>query len=243
MSDGYSAIYEYYDLFTGNVDYGRRADFIDSFFRRYGRPEIVLDAGCGTGTLMSILAGKGYDMIGVDSSEEMLSLAMEKNPGQLLLCQDITELDLYGTVQGIVCMQDTLNHLSDGEEVTDAVSRMSLFLESGCLFIFDLNSAYKHREVLADNAFVYESEDAMLVWQNSTDADLRVSMTLDLFEKTGKDLYRRETGYIEEIFIGDETLSRALEKAGLELLGKYDGDTFGEVCETTQRILYITRKR
>ena len=242
MNDGYSAIYEYYDLFTGNVDYGRRADFIDGLFRKYRRPEIVLDAGCGTGTLMALLAEKGYDMIGIDSSEEMLSVAAEKNPGQLLLCQDLTECDLYGTVQGIVCMQDTLNHLDSSDEVVKAMCRLSLFLEEGCLFIFDLNTEYKHRCVLADNSFVYESEDAMLVWQNSTSEDLRVTMTLDLFTREHGGLYRRQSGSIEEICIDGKTLGEALKKAGLELLGTYDGDDLREVSGQSQRILYVTRK-
>lgn len=242
MSDGYSAIYEYYDLFTGNVDYSRRADFIDGLFNRYRRPEIVLDAGCGTGTLMSLLAEKGYDMIGIDSSAEMLSVAMEKNPGQLLLCQDITECDLYGTVQGIVCMQDTLNHLENAAQVAKALSRLSLFLEEGCLFIFDLNTEYKHRTVLADNTFVYESDDAMLVWQNSTSDDLSVSMTLDLFSRERGDTYLRQTGYIDEIYISEKTLAEALKEAGLELLGTVDGDTLEAVSGQSQRIMYITRK-
>ncbi|MBQ4240227.1 MAG: class I SAM-dependent methyltransferase [Oscillospiraceae bacterium] len=242
MSDGYSAIYEYYDLFTGNVDYGRRADFIDGIFRKYRRPEIVLDAGCGTGTLMSLLSEKGYDMIGIDSSPEMLSVAMEKNPGQLLLCQDIAECDLYGTVQGIVCMQDTLNHLSSAAEVSKAMSRLSLFLEEGCLFIFDLNTEYKHRCVLADSSYVYESDDAMLVWQNSTSDDLSVSMTLDLFRREKDGLYSRQTGYIDEILIDEKTLSEALEDAGLELLETADGDSLEAVSAQSQRILYTARK-
>ncbi|MBP1554489.1 MAG: class I SAM-dependent methyltransferase [Oscillospiraceae bacterium] len=242
MSDGYSAIYEYYDLFTGNVDYGRRADFIDGLFRKYRRPEIVLDAGCGTGTLMSLLAQKGYDMIGIDSSEEMLSVAMEKNPGQLLLCQDLTGCDLYGTVQGIVCMQDTMNHLESKQDVIKAFSRLSLFLEEGCLFIFDLNTEYKHRCVLADNSFVYEDNGAMLVWQNSTSEDLRVSMTLDLFTREHGEIYHRRTGYIDEIWIDEKTLGEALEKAGLELLETYDGDTLESVSGQSERILYVTRK-
>ncbi|MBP0969841.1 MAG: class I SAM-dependent methyltransferase [Oscillospiraceae bacterium] len=243
MNDGYSAIYQYYDLFTGNVDYDRRADFIDSVFRRYRTPEIVLDAGCGTGTLMSILSGKGYDMIGVDSSPEMLSVAMEKNPGQLLLCQDLTGIDLYGTVQGIVCMQDTLNHLSSREDVINAVSRMALFLESGCMFLFDINSEYKHRDVLADNSFVYEGNGAMLVWQNNLNEDLSVNMTLDLFEEDNDGSYRRSTGYIDEIFIDPQTITEALEKAGLELVDTLDGDDLCGIGDLTQRILFIARKK
>jgi len=243
MTDGYSAIYQYYDSFTGNVDYRRRADFIAQTFKQYREPEIVLDAGCGTGTLTSLLKNRGYDMIGVDSSPEMLSVAMEKMPGQLLLCQDLTELDLYGTVQGAVCMQDTLNHLPDIASVNKAISRISLFMEPGCIFIFDLNTEYKHRYLLGDNSYVYEDEDAMLVWQNSTDPDLKVTMNLDLFVQLDDGTYERESGTIEEILIDNASLSDCLSAAGLELIEAFDGDTLDEICETTQRILYVTRKQ
>lgn len=243
MTDGYSAIYEYYDQFTGNVDYGRRADFIDGIFRRGDRPELVLDAGCGTGTLMSMLIRKGYDVIGIDSSQEMLSVAAEKNPGQLLLCQDIVDADLYGTVQGIVCMQDTLNHLSSVKEVEDALCRLSLFLEKDRYFLFDINSEYKHRNVLSCNTFVYEADDAVLLWQNNTDEELTVHMTLDLFRENEKGLYSRDTGFIDEILINEENVLRCLKKAGLELVDVIDGDSLEPLCDISQRLLYITRKK
>ena len=242
MSDGYSAIYKYYDSFTGNVDYYRRADFIESNFKKYKVPEIILDLGCGTGTLMKILTDKGYDLIGVDISPDMLQVAMEKNPGQLLLCQDITTLDLYGTVQAVICMQDTLNHLRNLEEVERTLERVALFLEKGCLFIFDVNSEYKHKTVLADNVFVYETKNAFLVWQNSTDKDLNVKMKLDLFESDNGNSYRRESGYIEELFLSRGNLEQLLINSRFEILETYDGDSLSDISESTQRVLYITRK-
>lgn len=243
MYDGYGTIYGYYDTFmNGNVDYGRRADFIDSIFRKYRVPEIVLDAGCGTGSFMSKLREKGYDVIGVDISTDMLSIASENNPGSLLLCQDLRELDLYGTVQGAVCMQDTLNHLDDIADVESAVQRISLFLEPGSLFFFDLNTEYKIKQVINDNTFVYENDDCMLVWQNSTDSELSVDMTLDLFEKDSKGMYTRSTGYIREIFVNDDSVNNIVKSSGLEILERYDGDTLDKIKDNTQRILYVTRK-
>jgi len=243
MYDGYGTIYGYYDTFmNGNVDYGRRADFIDSIFRKYRVPEIVLDAGCGTGSFMSKLREKGYDVIGVDISTDMLSIASENNPGSLLLCQDLRELDLYGTVQGAVCMQDTLNHLDDIADVESAVQRISLFLEPGSLFFFDLNTEYKIKQVINDNTFVYENDDCMLVWQNSTDSELSVDMTLDLFEKDSKGMYTRSTGFIREIFVNDDSVNNIVKSSGLEILERYDGDTLDKIKDNTQRILYVTRK-
>ncbi len=243
MSDGYSAIYKYYDSFTGNVDYNRRADFIEGKFIQYRKPEIIVDLGCGTGTLLSILSQKGFDVIGLDSSPEMLQIAMDKNPGQLLLCQEMTNIDLYGTVQGAICMQDTLNHLKNLSELEQAIRRIALFLESGCLFIFDINSEYKHRMVLSDNVYVYENKDAFLVWQNNTNKDLKVRMTLDLFSRLENGRYLRETGYINEIFISESKIKETLDDCGFEVLEKYDGDTLKEVTELTQRLLFIARKK
>lgn len=243
MSDGYSAIYKYYDSFTGNVDYNRRADFIDSRFLKYRKPEIILDLGCGTGTLMKLFTDKGYDVIGVDRSSDMLQIAMEKNPGQLLLCQDITELDLYGTVQAAVCMQDTLNHLKDLSEFEKAIKKTALFLESDCLFIFDVNSEYKHKTVLSDNVYVYENNKAFLVWQNSVDDDYNVKMRLDLFETEDGKRYRRESGQIDELFLSSDNIYNVLTDSGFEILETIDGDTLSEISDITQRVLYVVRKK
>ena len=142
MSDPYFALAEYYDSFTGNVDYRRRAAFLDARLQGFGRRGLILDAGCGTGELSRLLLEAGYDVIGVDVSESMLAVAREKNPGQLLLRQDLTRLDLYGTVQGVVCMQDTLNHLRSLKDFREVLRRFSLFSEQGSRIVFDLNTEY-----------------------------------------------------------------------------------------------------
>lgn len=243
MTDPYIALAKYYDSFTGNVDYGRRADFLVQKLSAAGKGITVLDAGCGSGELSRRLAEAGLDVIGVDISESMLAEAREKNPEQLLLCQDLRELDLYGTVRGVVCMQDTLNHMGCLEDVDDVLGRFSLFCEQGSIVIFDINSEYKHREVLADNCFIYEDEEAFFAWQNSYDElDGSVTMYMDLFEKDGK-TYRRYSTELTEILIGDEEMEAMLGKHGLFLKDKLDGDNYGPLTAESERIVYVTEKR
>ena len=241
MSDPYFALAEYYDSFTGNVDYRRRAAFLDARLRGFGRRGLILDAGCGTGELSRLLLETGYDVIGADVSESMLAVAREKNPGQLLLRQDLTKLDLYGTVQGVVCMQDTLNHLRSLKDFREALRRFSLFSEQGSRIVFDLNTEYKHRKVLADRCFVLEDENAFFVWQNETSDDGNVTMLLDLF-RNEDERYRRESAVLKEILIPDGEVREALEENGLELLEVLDGDDYGPLREDSERAVYVTRK-
>ncbi len=242
MTDPYFSLAEYYDSFTGNVDYCQRADFLDGKLSGFGSRGLILDAGCGTGKLSRLLTGKGYDVIGVDVSESMLSVARENCPGQLLLCQDLTKLDLYGTVQGVVCMQDTLNHLKDAEAFNEVLRRFSLFSEQGSRVIFDLNTEYKHRVLLADNSYIYENDDAFFAWQNETEEDGSVSMYLDLFRRNGS-TYTRESSVLKEILIDDGTVREALDRNGLELLEVLDGDDYSALREDSERAVYVTVKK
>lgn len=241
MSQYYS-LANYYDSFTGNVDYGRRADFLVRYFTDTNA--ILLDAGCGTGTISKLLMDKGYDVIGVDNSPEMLMNARNKNPSQMLLLQDLTELDLYGTVQGAFCLQDTLNHLSSIEDVDAAIERISLFLESVCFFIFDINTLYKHSCVLSNNTFIYQNEAAFCIWQNTYHPDNgAVDIDLDVFSRIGNSQrYERCSESFREILIPSDTLDNLLVIHDLSLEQILDGDTLKEVNDKTQRLLYVTRK-
>ena len=239
----YFTLADYYDSFTGNVDYGRRADFLVGIFSKTSVSEAVLDAGCGTGMMSRLLMDRGFDVIGVDNSPEMLSVAREKNPEQLLLCQDITELDLYGTVQGAVCLQDTLNHLDSVDQVEKAIARISLFLEEGFCFVFDVNTAYKHRNVLADNAFVFENDKAFCVWRNDYNAaDGSVRILLDVFSLESGEKYLRSSESFREILISETEMAGILSRNGLKIEIVLDGDTLDEVRDDSQRLLYVTRK-
>ena len=102
-----------YDSFTKNVEYEKRAEYIFSLLKQNGvNSGIMLDLACGTGTLSKYFSDYGFDMILTDNSPDMLAEAKLKNPDALILCQDMTELDLYGTIDCAVCTLDSINHLT-----------------------------------------------------------------------------------------------------------------------------------
>ena len=153
----------YYDALTEDVNRAVIADRCEELLAKYHpKRELALDLCCGTGTLATELARRGFEVIGVDASPEMLMQAAEKNMALeqpvLYLCQPLERLDLYGTVDLAVCTLDSLNHLPGKKALQKALHRLQFFVEPGGLFLFDVNTPYKHREVLGNNCFVRESE-------------------------------------------------------------------------------------
>jgi len=244
----YNVFAEFYDRLTDDVDYKSAARFVDNAAKEYNLTGgILLDLACGTGSLALEMAGLGYDVIGVDASENMLSQAVKKNtsgsPGVLYLCQRAEELDLYGTVDITVCMLDSLNHLSNDAKLVKVFSRVALFSNPGALFIFDVNTLRKHRELLGDNAFVFDKDDVYCVWQNSfNEDDCSVEIALDFFVRSGKQ-YTRATECFTEVYFSDEQIMVALEKAGFELLNRYGDYNSVPVDDTSERIVYVAKKR
>lgn len=239
----------HYDVLTGNIDYDARARYFDGLIREHievTKNTILLDLACGTGNLSVRFAALGYDVIGVDMSADMLSQALAKESARpvLYLCQPMDELDLYGTVDVCVCALDSLNHVTDPVRLQRAIERVALFTAPGGLFVFDVNTVYKHRHVLADNTFVYDLEDVFCVWQNRTgEASQQTDMKLDFFVKEADGRYTRESDELSERAYGDKTLRGMLARAGFELLQVYAGDTKEPVLETTQTAVYVARKR
>ena len=245
----YSQFAYFYDKLQAQVDYESVALCIDSLVKRFdGRKGILLDLACGTGTLAECMAGLGYDVVGVDGSDEMLSAALDKKFDSGLdiqyLCQDMTELDMYGTIDVTVCTLDSLNHLESLEKIKKTFERVSLFAYPDGMFIFDVNTPYKHMEVLGDNTFVYEMEGLYCVWENEyNDDDCSVSITLDFFDEQEDGSYQRYQESFKEIAFYEETTDKALEEAGFEILAKYDDYTDKPVTYCTQRIVYVCKKK
>lgn len=241
---GYGGFSRFYDRLTENVGYPARAAYFDELIRRWNaRPaELVLDLACGTGSLSLELARLGYDVIGVDGSPDMLSEAMEKKLQQqadvLFLCQDMDELDLYGTVDAAICALDSLNHITDSGTVQRVFDRVSLFLAPGGVFLFDVNSAYKHREILAGQTFVYDFGDLYCVWQNACEDGETVDISLDIFAQEEGEGYRRYTESFSERAYSHEQILEFIEKSGMKLLAVYGDDTFAPPAETSQRLIY-----
>ena len=243
----YENFADVYDRLTDDVGYEKRTEYLLSLFERFDRrPTLLLDLACGTGGFSNELSHRGISVIGVDISEEMLAVASEnsRNAGQnvLYLCQDAAELDLFGTVDGAVCCLDSLNHITDYGRFCKAVARVSLFLEPDRLFIFDLNTPYKHKEILGSNTFVIDDDDVYCVWQNEyRSADGTVDMALDIFKRNGNAYFRSGEFITERAYTADE-VRRAIASAGLELIAEYGDMGFEAPEKNEEHIIYITRK-
>lgn len=245
----YGIFSEFYDALTANVSYDTVAQVLSSLLTRYGKGRgLLLDLACGTGSVSVRLAEKGYEVIGVDLSPEMLSEAQNKaySAGQniLFLCQDMTALDLYGTVDAAVCTLDGLCHLPDEESLSAALRKVSLFMNPGGVFLFDVNSVYKHRAVLGNNTFVYDTDDVYCVWQNTLLSDgVTVQMDLDFFEPVSDagDYVRQSERFTERAY-PRETLEAMLRKAGFTVLDVFDGYSGKPAHDTSERLLFAVRK-
>ena len=242
----YSEFAYSYDILMQNVDYEKRADYIYSLFEKFDRaPTLMLDLACGTGEFSNRFANKGVSVIGVDISYDMLSVAREKSAEQqndiLYLCQNAAELDLYGTVDGAICCLDSLNHITDYGDFCSAIARVSLFLEKDRLFIFDLNTEYKHSCVLGNNTFVIDTNDVYCVWQNEYQGNNTVEINLDFFTREDNVYLRTGESFCERAYTSAE-IENALNKAGLKTEAIYEEMSQNKPCDTTQRVVYVTRK-
>lgn len=246
---GYSVFARYYDELTANIDYKKRADYFHSIISRFKttKESILLDLACGTGSISEEMARLGYDVIGVDYSEEMLGIAIEKKFDSGLpiqyLCQDMRYIDMFGTVDVTVCALDSINHLASLDDVRKTFQRVSLFAEPNGLFIFDVNTLYKHDHVLADNTFTYETDKVYCVWENTLDRETHaVKMDLEFFEVEDDGRYSRSSDSFTETAYSESEIEALLDETGFELLAKYGDDTFAPPSDTSQRIVYTARK-
>ncbi len=242
----YDSFSEFYDSLTDNVEYEKRAEYFRRLLSSCGvNGGILLDLACGTGTLLPIMAEKGFDVIGVDSSVGMLNRAREKTAGKniLLLCQQMQELDLYGTVDACISVLDSINHLPGEAEVKETFKKVSLFMNPGGAFAFDVNTVHKHRDVLADNAFIYDFDDVFCAWQNSYDEKTdTVSISLDFFAENEDGSYERCFEQFEERAYPLEQLSEWLKEAGFEVVGVYDDMTDFPADENSERAVFLAKK-
>ena len=238
----YELLSSFYDEFV-NADYAAMARLYEQLWARFRfAPELVLDLGCGTGNLLPYLE-KGRQVIGVDVSPEMLAIAREKaSPQTLLLCQDMTQLDLYGTIDAVVCELDCINALPEEDAVRQTFERVNLFLSRGGLFIFDVNAPKKFETVLDGRAFVYESEDVFLVWESEYDKEKAAcDFLLTFFLRREDGSYAREEERMTQRVYSKERLLQLMEESGLEPLTVCNGA--GEEPEEEElRLFFVARK-
>lgn len=244
----YSDFGFFYDMLIDESDYDTRCEYLSGLLAENSVSEgILLDAACGTGVLSEKLAQKGYDVVGVDLSEEMLSKALERKAengsNSLYLCQDLAKLDLFGTINCAVCTLDSINHITDPVDVEEAFKRIGLFMEKGGVFIFDVNTEYKHREVLGNNAFIFDTDEVFCAWQNELDEESgEVHIYLDLFAPGEDGSYERYSEDFSEVIYSDAFLKEALEKAGFSVKAVYDDLTKEKVRADCERAVYVCVK-
>ena len=243
----YCALAGCYDEMTQDVRYPAWADFLEKLFSREKRPvKTVLDLACGTGTMSFLLAQRGYEMIGVDFSPEMLAIAAGKElegEGEppIFLCQAMEELDLYGTVDACVCLLDSVNHVTRPDKLYRAFQRVHLFLEPGGLFVFDVHTP-RHLEGLDGGVFLDETEDAYCVWRTDYHPKRQIcTYVMDVFSREGG-LWRRETEVHEERAYSPEELIAALQKAGFQRIRLYGDRKLRPPQAGEERIFFTAHK-
>lgn len=218
---------------------------------------VVVDLGCGTGVLTELLADKGYDMIGIDNSQEMLNVAQRKKECSgkeiLYLLQDMRELELYGCVGAIVSVCDSLNYLLEEEDVVETFRLVNNYLYPGGVFIFDFNTVYKYETVIGDATIAENREDCSFIWENYYNADEQINeYDLTIFarmeeakagEESSEGCFRRfmETHYQRGYTLGQ--MRTMVEVAGLEFIMAADGNTHGEVTAESERVYVVARER
>lgn len=244
----YDVFSGFYDRLTDNVEYEKRAEYFCRLLSMCDiKSGILLDLGCGTGSMSVKMAQRGFDVIGVDISIGMLGVAQQKmyESGQkiLFLNQPMQNIDLYGTVDCAICVLDGINHLDNSDEVRQTFEKVSLFMNKGGAFAFDVNTIYKHKNVLADNAFIYDFDDLFCAWQNNyNEEDNSVDITLDFFEEEDGIYYRSGENFSEQAY-ELEKISEWLEQAGFEIIGVFDDLTTDPVKPCSERAVFLAKKK
>ena len=249
--EGYESIARVYDKLNAEIDYGAWANFIEACFERFlsERPSLVLDLASGTGKMTRELRERGYDMIGVDGSAEMLSEALEcGSEGILYLLQDMRSFELYGTVGATVCCLDSVNYLLDESDVLSCFKCVHNYLDPDGVFIFDVNSPYKFENIYGNEAYILEDEDEngaiYCGWQNEYDKESGIcDFYLTLFEEDEDGAYLRSDEHQRERCYSMDTLQKLLIESGFELLGAYADFDFREINDTDERWYIVARAK
>ena len=246
--ESYGKFARVYDMFQDNVNYRKWADYIiETLKQEQIEDGLVLELGCGTGTVTEMLADAGYDMIGIDNSEEMLAEAMEKRAESghdiLYLLQDMQDFELYGTVRAVISVCDSMNYLTDEEDLEYVFALVNNYLDPGGLFIFDMNTVHKYRDVIGDTTIAEDREDGSFIWENSYDVENGLNVyELALFLPREDGLYEKcEEEHVQRAYPLD-VIKGMIEKAGMELVAVYDAYTRNPGDENSERLTFIVRE-
>ena len=262
MAEAYSDFAAVYDELMDNTPYEQWCELLDMLIGKYGvsKPErdnaalldseknLVLDLGCGTGTLAELMYQKGYDMIGVDLSESMLDIAMKKREESgseiLYLLQDMRDLELYSTVGTVYSVCDSLNYILEEDELLRVFSLVNNYLFPGGIFIFDFNTDYKYREIIGDTTIAENRDDCSFIWENYYDPEQEINeYDLTVFVRQDGDQFRKfsETHFQRGYTL--EQITSLVNRAGMALVEVMDADTGEAVTAESERIYVVAREQ
>lgn len=245
--ESYVDFSRFYDRLTSNVDYKALCAYYDGLVTEFGGKKGALtDLACGTGSLSVLFSKLGCNVIGVDASQEMLSIALTKPHKNILyICQPMQQLKLLDKADVTICSLDSINHLPDKAAVKATFKRVAQFTEDGGLFLFDVNTTYKHKKILGNETFVYDLDDLYCVWQNELDDEdtknCRVNMYLDFFtlENGG---YQRYYDELSEIAFSSAEISKMLLNSGFEILDIFEYPTHNKPTRMSEKLTFVARK-
>lgn len=267
--EAYTSFAQVYDMFMDNVPYKAWSEYVISLLKEDKIEDgLVLDLGCGTGKMTRLLAAAGYDMIGIDNSEDMLEVARECQYAQddegegtgdaadeeradresqtssiLYLLQDMREFELYGTVRAVISICDSVNYILEEDDLLQVFKLVNNYLDPKGIFVFDMNTRYKYSELLGETTITENREEGSFIWENYFDEEEDINQyDLTLFIREEDDLYRKyeETHYQRVYDL--ETVKNLLKEAGMEFVAAYDAFTREPVREDSERIYIIARE-
>lgn len=236
-----------YDALMYDIEYSKWADYVEEIFKLNGlSPELVVDLGCGTGNFTMELVQRGYDTIGIDISADMLSCAKDKSAGEgrdiLYLNQDMAHFELYGTVDAIVSLMDSVNYITSVNDLKSMLRLVRNYLNPGGLFIFDVNTEYKLEYILGNNVFYDIDDSASYIWKNSYSRKEKIcEFDLTFFVKEGQYYKKYDEVHYERAYSTEE-LKALIREAGLEIAAVYDELKLSEPKAKSERIFFVCRK-
>ena len=257
--DCYNSFARVYDELMDNIPYRGWADYSLGLLKEYGIENgLVAELGCGTGNITELLSDAGYDMIGIDNSEDMLEVANEKkqlhgNDSILYLLQDMEEFELFGTVNAIICVCDSINYVTDKAGITEVFRLANNYLEAGSIFICDFKTRHYFRDVVGESVIAEDRDDISFIWDNYYDEEQDINeLALSLFvreydntpvegEDTGT-LYRKYQEYHYQIGLDVEDMKKCVEESGMELVAMYDAFTHEPATHDSERVYVIARE-
>jgi SAM-dependent methyltransferase len=244
----YTGFASVYDIFMDNIPYDEWAEYIEHLLKKSNiKDGLILELGCGTGSITARLAEKGYDMIGIDASEDMLAIARENsevsNNKILYLCQDMRDFELYGTVAAVISVCDSMNYITTEEDLSMVFRLVNNYLDPGGLFLFDLDTQYAYEEVLGDSTIAENREEGSFIWENTyypEEMINEINLTLfipqeALFQKHEETHYRRAYAI--------DTIKRLIEEAGMEWIAVYDTLTEKRPKKDSERVYILAREK